>query len=218
MIEIRNLTKSYLTTKGRYFVFRDLSFTIPSGRNVALIGRNGQGKSTLLRLLAGLDMPDKGSIVSDRSISWPIGLSSAFQGSLTGRENVKFVARVHGIDIHHIREVVRFVEDFAEIGKHFDMPVKTYSTGMRGRVAFGLSLAFDFDYYLIDEALSTGDAPFKAKASKAVKDKIGQANIILVTHGMSQVKKLCDTVLLLNNGSITQYDNVEEGIAAYTNA
>jgi capsular polysaccharide transport system ATP-binding protein len=218
MIEVRNLTKSYRSIKGRHVVFRDLNFTIPGGRNVALLGRNGQGKSTLLRLLAGQDMPDKGEIVCNKSISWPIGLSSAFQGSLTGRENTKFVARVHGVDRSHIREIIQYVEGFAEIGTHFDMPVRSYSSGMRGRLAFGLSLAFNFDYYLIDEALSVGDARFKQKASEALKTKVSQANVILASHGMSQVRQMCDTVLLLRGGLVEQYDDVDEGIAAYEKA
>jgi capsular polysaccharide transport system ATP-binding protein len=215
MIEVRHLTKSYRTLKGRYFVFRDLSFTIEPGRNVALLGRNGAGKSTLLSLLAGRDRPDRGAIICDQTLSWPIGLSSAFQGSLTGRENSKFVARVHGVDQAHIREIVRYVEDFAEIGTHFDMPVNTYSSGMRGRLAFGLSLAFSFDYYLIDEALSAGDPGFRKKASDALREKISSANIIMATHGMSQVRQMCNTVFLLKNGAIERYDDVNAGIAAY---
>ena len=218
MIEARNITKSYLTVKGRYWVFRDLSFTIETGQNVALLGRNGEGKSTLLRLLAGQDKPDKGDIICDKTISWPIGLSSVFQGSLTGRQNVKFVARVHGADQEHIREIVQYVEDFAQIGPHFDMPVKTYSSGMKGRVAFGLSLAFNFDYYLIDEALSVGDAQFKQKASEALKEKFNGANIILASHGMSQVRQMCNTVFLLRNGAVERYDDVNAGIAAYEKA
>jgi len=215
MIEAHNLTKSYHTLKGRYFVFRNLSFTIEPGQNVALLGRNGQGKSTLLNLLAGQDKPDKGEIICNETISWPIGLSSVFQGSLTGRENVKFVARVHGANV---REVAQYVEDFAEIGTHFDMPVNTYSSGMRGRVAFGLSLAFSFDYYLIDEALSVGDAQFKQKATDALRKKVSNAHIILASHGMSQVRQMCNTVLLLRNGTIERYDDVNEGIAAYEKA
>jgi len=215
MIEVKNLTKSYRTEKGRYFVFRDLSFTVPAGKSAALLGRNGQGKSTLLRLLAGQDRPDRGAILCEKTISWPIGLASIFQASLTGRENAKFVARVHGIDREHMREIVRYVEDFSEIGKHFDMPVRTYSSGMRGRLAFGLSLAFNFDYYLIDEALSVGDARFKKKATDAMNEKIGKANVILTSHGMSQVKQMCDMVFLLRNGTIEQYDDVDAGIVAY---
>jgi len=217
MIELRNVTKSYRTNLGRQYVFRNISFTIPSGRNIALIGRNGAGKSTLMRLLGGLDTPDSGKVVSNDSISWPVGLSGGFQGSLTGRQNVKFICRVYGAEGDLMREKVSFVEQFAEIGKYFDHPVKTYSSGMRARVAFGLSLAFDFDYYLVDEAMSVGDAHFKAKATAAFKDRIDNARIILVTHGMTQVRKLCDYVMLVDNGKIIPYENVEEGIEAYMN-
>ncbi|MFD4840003.1 ABC transporter ATP-binding protein [Achromobacter sp. NPDC058515] len=215
MIELRNITKSYRTNLGRQYVFRNVSFTIPSDRSIALIGRNGAGKSTLMRLLGGLDTPDSGKIITPRSISWPVGLAGGFQGSLSGRQNVKFICRVYGAEGPAIREKVAFVEDFAEIGKHFDRPVKTYSTGMRARVAFGLSLAFDFDYYLVDEAMSVGDAHFKAKAATAFKDRIGQSRIILVTHSMGQVRKLCDYVMLVDNGQITAFDDVEAGISAY---
>ena len=216
MIEVRNLTKSYLHHKaGRKYVFRDLSFTIPSDRNVAIIGRNGAGKSTLMNLLAKVDTPDTGEIITTKSISWPVGLAGGFQGSLSARENVKFIARTQGFRGTALREKVTSVEEFAEIGEYFDLPVKTYSSGMRGRVAFGLSLAFDFDYYLVDEAMSVGDAHFKKKASDAFKAKVGQANIILVTHGMSQVRSLCDLVIVLHDGRATLYDDIEEGIKVY---
>lgn len=216
MIKIENLTKSYLHHKaGRQYVFRDLSFTIPSGKNVAIIGRNGAGKSTLMNLLAKVDTPDSGRIITDQSISWPVGLSGGFQGSLSGRENVKFIARTQGFRGESLWEKVRYVEEFADIGSYFDLPTKTYSSGMRGRVAFGLSLAFEFDYYIIDEAMSVGDARFKKKASQVFKDKVGQANIILVTHGMTQVKKMCDVVIILDNGTATIYDDVMEGIKVY---
>ena len=218
MIKIENLTKSYLHHKaGRKYVFEDLSFTIPDGKNVAIIGKNGAGKSTLMNLLAKVDTPDSGQIISDQSISWPVGLSGGFQGSLSARENVKFIARTQGFRGEALREKVRYVEEFAEIGSYFDLPTKTYSSGMRGRVAFGLSLAFEFDYYIIDEAMSVGDAHFKKKASQAFKDKVGKANIILVTHGMTQIRKMCDIVIVLNNGEAIIYDDVEEGIKVYQN-
>ncbi len=215
MIEIKNVTKSYRTNVGRKYVFRDLCLSIPDGRNIALIGRNGAGKSTLMRLLGGLDSPDKGKIVTNKSISWPVGLAGGFQGSLTGRQNVKFICRVYGAEGDLMRDKVSFVESFAEIGKYFDDPVKTYSSGMRARVAFGLSLAFDFDYYLIDEAMSVGDAHFKEKAQAAFRDKVDGAKIILVTHSMGQVKKMCDYVMLVENGAIQAFEDVEQGIAAY---
>lgn len=216
MIEFKNVTKSYLHHRGgRKYVFRNLSFSIPSGKSFALIGKNGAGKSTLMRLLGGLDVPDSGTIYSDRSISWPVGLAGGFQGSLTGRENVKFVCRVQGDRGVQLADRVKYIEEFAEIGEYFDLPVKTYSSGMRGRVAFGMSLAFDFGYYLVDEAMSVGDAHFRDKAVQEFKNRVGKANIILVTHGMGQVRKLCDCVMLLKDGSVQLFDDVEEGIAAY---
>jgi len=215
MIELQNVTKSYRTNQGREYIFRNLSFTLPAGKNIALIGKNGAGKSTLMRLLGGLDTPDSGRIITSGSISWPVGLSGGFQGSLTGRQNVKFVCHVYGAHGEAMRKKVAYVEDFAEIGAYFDRPVKTYSSGMRARVAFGLSLAFDFDYYLVDEAMSVGDAHFKQKATSEFKAKISQAKIILVTHGMEQVRALCDYVLLVDRGQIIPFTDVSEGIAAY---
>ncbi|WP_454674227.1 ABC transporter ATP-binding protein [Achromobacter pestifer] len=216
MININNVTKSYLTNKGRKFVFRNLSLALPSNKNIALIGRNGAGKSTLMRLLGGQDVPDSGKIITTKSISWPVGLSGGFQGSLTGRQNVKFVARVQGAHGDNLRNVVKFVENFAEIGEYFDLPVNTYSSGMRGRVAFGLSLAFNFDYYLVDEAISVGDAHFREKAQHLFTERTGTSNLILVTHGMGQVRKMCNYVVLLKAGGLVeQYEDVEKGIAAY---
>lgn len=218
MIKIENLTKSYLHHKaGRKYVFKDLSFTIPDGKNVAIIGKNGAGKSTLMNLLAKVDTPDSGKIITDQSISWPVGLSGGFQGSLSARENVQFIARTQGFRGEALRKKVKYVEEFAEIGDYFDLPTKTYSSGMKGRVAFGLSLAFDFDYYIIDEAMSVGDAHFKKKASQAFKDKVGKANIILVTHGMTQVRTMCDLVIILDNGQAIIYEDIEEGIKVYQN-
>ncbi|AWB32558.1 ABC transporter ATP-binding protein [Orrella marina] len=217
MIEFRNVTKSYKdrVTKKRHYVFRNLSFSVPPGRNVALIGRNGAGKSTMMRLIAGNDRPDSGKIITPDSISWPVGLSGGFQSSLSARENVKFVARIQGKRGADLQDIIRRVEEFAEIGEYFDRPMRTYSSGMRSRVGFGMSLAFEFDYYLVDEAMSVGDAHFRAKAAKAFKDKVGKANIILVTHGMGQVRQLCDCVLLLEKGQVKLFDDVEEGISAY---
>ena len=215
MFELRNITKSYLTPKGRRHVFRDLSLKIPAGKNIGLIGRNGAGKSTLMRLLGGADVPDSGTIVTDKSISWPVGLTGGFQGSMTGRENIKFVSRVYGAEGDVMRQKVAYVQDFAEIGNWIDEPVKTYSSGMRSRLAFGLSMAFDFDYYLIDEVMSVGDAQFKRKCADVFHERLQKSKVVLVSHSMPEIKKLCDVVLLVRDGGIQIYDDVAEGIKAY---
>ena len=194
MFELRNVTKSYLTPNGRRYVFRNLSLAIPPGKNIGLIGRNGAGKSTLMRLLGGADVPDSGTIVTDRSISWPVGLTGGFQGSMSGRDNIKFVCRIYGATGEAMREKIRYVQEFAEIGDWIDEPIKTYSSGMRSRVAFGLSMAFDFDYYLIDEVMSVGDAQFKRKCAEVFRDKLQKSNVVLVSHSMPEIEKLCDVV------------------------
>lgn len=215
MFELRNITKSYLTPKGRRYIFRDLSLSIPAGKNIGLIGRNGAGKTTLMNLLGGADIPDSGNIVTDRSISWPVGLAGGFQGSMTGRENIKFVCRIYGATGDAMREKIRYVQEFAEIGDWIDEPIKTYSSGMRSRVAFGLSMAFDFDYFLIDEVMAVGDAQFRRKCVEVFKEKLQESKVVLVTHNMGEVQKLCDIVLHVRDGGIQIYEDVEEGIAAY---
>ncbi|WP_238143930.1 ABC transporter ATP-binding protein [Pseudomonas sp. Lz4W] len=196
-------------------MFRNLSLSIPPGKNIGLIGRNGAGKSTLMRLLGGANIPDSGSVATDRSISWPVGLTGGFQGSMTGRENIKFVCRVYGAMGDDMRDKIRYVQEFAEIGDWIDEPIKTYSSGMRSRVAFGLSMAFDFDYYLIDEVMSVGDAQFKRKCADVFQEKLQQSKVVLVTHNMNEVQKICDIVLLVRNGEIQVYEDVAEGIKAY---
>jgi len=215
VFELRNVTKSYLTPNGRRYVFRNLSMAIPPGKNIGLIGRNGAGKSTLMRLLGGADVPDSGTIATDRSISWPVGLTGGFQGSMSGRDNIKFICRVYGATGDAMREKIRYVQEFAEIGDWIDEPIKTYSSGMRSRVAFGLSMAFDFDYYLIDEVMSVGDAQFKRKCAEVFKEKLQKSNVVLVSHSMPEIEKLCDIVLLVRDGGIQVYDDVAEGIKAY---
>lgn len=217
MISVKNVCKRYHGPFGGDWVLKDVSFDIPRGISVGLIGRNGAGKSTLLRLLGGMDMPDKGSITQNCRVSWPIGLGGGFQGSMTGRQNVKFVARIHGGN-QNIEKIIQFVQDFAEIGKAFDQPVKTYSSGMRSRLAFGLSLAFDFDVYLSDEATSVGDAAFKAKATQAFKDRIGNASIIMVSHSTGILKDLCQAGIWLHQGQAIWYDKLDDAINDYHNS
>lgn len=217
MLRLQQLTKWYPTPHGRRYVFRDLNFTFPAGMNVGLIGRNGAGKSTLMRILGGIEPPNGGAVITDARISWPVGLSGGFQGSLTARENVQFVCRVYGAVGNAMRKKVAFVEEFAEIGDYFDVPVKSYSSGMRSRVAFGLSMAFDFDYYLIDEVMAVGDAQFKAKSRVVMKQRLQQANLMLVSHNMADIRQYCNLVVVVDRGNTVLYEDVEAGIAAYQN-
>lgn len=215
MIKIENLTKSYRTPQGRHYVFKNLNLELPSGKSVALIGRNGAGKSTLLRMIGGIDRPDSGRIVTDKTISWPVGLSGGFQGSLTGRENVKFVARLYAKK-EELKEKIEFVEDFAELGKYFDMPIKTYSSGMKSRLGFGLSMAFKFDYYLVDEVTAVGDARFKQKCADLFNSRHKEASFLMVSHSLNSLKEYCDVAILLDmNHHSVIYGNVNDAVNEY---
>jgi capsular polysaccharide transport system ATP-binding protein len=214
MIEVRNVFKRYHNHHGSDWVLRDIGFVLPKGVSVGLVGRNGAGKSTLLRLIGGMDSPDRGEIIRRCRVSWPIGLTGGFQGSMTGRQNAKFVARIHG-NANSIDDVLRYVEDFAEIGPAFDEPVRTYSSGMRARLAFGLSLAFDFDLYLSDEATAVGDKAFREKATRTFKDKVGRASLLMVSHQEGILKELCQAGILLADGQAHWFDAIDEAIRAY---
>ncbi|EHW2708517.1 ABC transporter ATP-binding protein [Escherichia coli] len=199
-----------------HFVFKNINLKIPSNKNVALIGRNGAGKSTLLRIIGGIDRPDNGNIYCNKKISWPVGLSGGFQGSLTGRENVKFVARLYSKK-NELQSKIKFVEDFSELGHYFDMPIKTYSSGMKSRLGFGLSMAFDFDYYLVDEVTAVGDARFKDKCSRIFKERYEKSNIIMVSHSLNALKEFCDIAIYLKAyDEIKYYDSVIDALDEYS--
>ena len=215
MIEIKNLYKRYHNHHGSDWVLKDINLTIPTGVSVGLIGANGAGKSTLLRLIAGMDKPERGEVIRHSRVSWPVGLSGGMQGNMTGRQNVKFVARVQGSGPEEVKRVIQFVEDFAEIGSSFDEPIRTYSSGMKSRISFGLSLAFDFDVYISDEATAVGDRAFKAKAKDLFNSKIGQASLIMVSHGEGILRDLCQAGLYLKQGKAHWYDDINEAIDAY---
>lgn len=215
MIKIENLTKSYKTPAGRYYVFKDLNLEIPSGKSVALIGRNGAGKSTLLRIIGGIDRPDSGTIFTEKTISWPVGLAGGFQGSMTGRDNVKFVARLYS-NKSSFKDKISFVEEFSELGQYFDMPIKTYSSGMKSRLGFGLSMAFHFDYYLVDEVTAVGDAKFKKKCLDIFKGKQRTSQFIMVSHSLNSLKQYCDSAVYIGrDNSVTYFSVIDEAIKAY---
>lgn len=215
MIELRNVTKYYPVHNGMRFILNDVSFTIPTRANVAVLGPNGAGKSTFLRLIGGAESANSGTILTDSDISWPLGLASGFHNSLSGRQNVLFVCRINGLDRPDTRQVIRQVSEFAEIGEYFDMPVNTYSSGMRARLGFGLSMAFQFDVYLIDELTSVGDVNFKQKAKLAFKEICKESSLIYVSHSLNTLRDSCDSALFLRDGHANYYPDIEEGIQAY---
>lgn len=209
MIEFRNLRKEFLLRGRRKVVIEDLTLTIPSRRSVGLLGRNGAGKSTLLKLIAGTMDPTRGEVLSDGTISWPVGFAGSFHPDLTGAQNVKFIARIYGVDTD---ELMAYVGEFADLGVHFGLPVRSYSAGMRARLAFGVSMGIRFDTYLVDEVTSVGDASFRAKSAEVFLSRMRDAGAVVVSHSMPQLRKLCTAGLVLEGGRATYFEDIEEAI------
>ena len=214
MIEIRNITKSFMTPKGRHYLFKDLNLTIEDKQSVGLLGRNGAGKSTLLNIICGLDKPDAGEVFTNSTISWPVGVAGGFQGSLTGRQNVLFVCRLYSSG-PYIEEKVRFVQEFADLGRYFDMPVKSYSSGMRSRLTFGLSLAFDFDYYMVDEAGAVGDAAFRERSEQILTARREQSGFLMVSHNLGEIERNCDIGIVLMDQTAKVFHDTKEAVEVY---
>ncbi|MFC0253180.1 ABC transporter ATP-binding protein [Massilia consociata] len=215
MIIVDDVHKRYRTERGPgKWVLQGVSFTIPRNVSVGLVGRNGAGKSTLLRLVGGTDTPSRGRIERQCRVSWPMGFGGGLQGSLSGRQNAKFVCRIHGHE-HDMAERIAFMQDFAEIGASFDEPVKTYSAGMKSRLQFAMSLAFDFDVYISDEVTSTGDAAFRGKANKAFKGLADRASLIMVSHSDSTLREFCKAGIWLHEGRAHWFDDINDALKHY---
>ncbi|TFY99926.1 ABC transporter ATP-binding protein [Ramlibacter rhizophilus] len=215
MIEVIDVHKRYQTDHGPGpWVLRGVSLRIPPHTNVGLIGHNGAGKSTLLRLMGGVDEPTRGQVRRNCRVSWPMGFGGGLQGTLTGRQNAKFVCRVHGHE-NDIADRLAYIQDFAQIGAAFDEPVKTYSSGMKARLQFALSLAFDFDIYISDEVTSTGDAAFQKKAAAAFKALVHRAGLIMVSHSDATLRQFCSAGIFLHQGQAHWFDNIDDALAAY---
>lgn len=212
MIFCESLNKSYPMGSGRKEVLRDLDLQISPGERVGFLGRNGAGKTTLIKLIAGVELPTSGRIKRLMKVSWPLGFGGGFQGSLTGYDNARFIARIYGCNYQDIRD---FVEDFTELGSQLKMPVKTYSSGMRARLAFALSLAIEFDCYLIDEVIMVGDANFHRKCHVELFDKRGDRALVLASHSPDLIREFCDRALVLNHGQGTIYADVNEALDVY---
>ena len=216
MIILDNVTKFYPMKKGGiHYVIKEISLEIPSNKSLAILGPNGAGKSTLLRMIGGAEAPNSGKITAEGHVSWPLGVGVGFQGSLTGRQNVLFVCEINGLSSPETLKILKDVIAFSELGPFFDMPVKTYSSGMRARLGFGLSISFEFDYYLIDELTSVGDAIFRKKAQEAFEDIKSRASLIFVAHNLQTLRESCDSALFLRDGLASYHPSIEEGIELY---
>jgi capsular polysaccharide transport system ATP-binding protein len=212
MIHLNKITKSFRTPTGPKVILEETDLVFPAGVSVGLLGRNGAGKSTLMEMIGGTMKPDQGSVDVTGTVSWPVGFKGSFHAQLTGAQNVKFIARVYGVDTESL---LAYVKDFAELGAHLYMPVRSYSSGMRSRLAFGVSIGIPFDTYLVDEVTSVGDAAFKRKSRFAFLERMENAGAIVVTHSMKQLKMLCDAGAVLEEGVLTYYDDIDEAITIH---
>jgi capsular polysaccharide transport system ATP-binding protein len=212
MIRFENVSKSFYMDGRRKVVMQDVNMVFPDGRAVGLLGRNGAGKSTLLQMIAGTMPPTSGRIVTTGAVSWPVGFAGSFHGELTGAQNCRFIGRIYGVDTD---ELIDFVEDFAGLGVHFHLPLRTYSSGMKSRLAFGVSMGVAFDTYLVDEVTAVGDASFRRRSDALFKERMKHAGAVVVSHSMAQIRELCDAVVVLENGDLTFYDDVDAGIARH---
>ena len=212
VIELREISKSYRMRSGRNTVLDSVSAVFPTGKSVGILGVNGAGKSTLLRIIGGVEPPDRGTVRKDVRVSWPMGFSGGFSPNMTGRQGARFVARIYG---EAPRAVEDFARDFAELGLYFDMPIRTYSSGMRARLAFAISFAVEFDCYLVDEVIATGDARFSKKYRREFKEKARNASVILVSHNPESIRAECDFAAVLTKGSLTLYETVDEAMEVY---
>jgi capsular polysaccharide transport system ATP-binding protein len=213
MIELSKVTKIYPTRASRNVVLDEIDFTIHPGEKIGILGRNGAGKSTLIRIFSGAEMPTSGEVRRGMSISWPLAFGGAFQGSLTGLDNLKFICRVYGVD-HHKK--IAYIEDFAELGQYMREPVKTYSSGMRARLAFAISMAVDFDCFLIDEVISVGDARFHQKCQHELFEKRKDRAMIMVSHEEHNIREHCDRFCVLNRGKLHEFSNANSAYAFYS--
>ena len=213
MIKLVNVNKRYRTSAGVNTVLDKVNVTFPVGKSVGILGLNGAGKSTLIRIIGDAEPPDSGYVVRKGRVSWPLGYTGGFQGNLTARENARFVARIYGESTRYIEA---FTQEFSELGDYFDVPLRSYSAGMRSRFAFSVSLACNFDYYLVDEALETGDARYKEKFRLAFEERRATASVILVSHNEQTIRRNCDMAAILHDGQLNLYDDLKDALQFYS--
>jgi len=211
-LALRDVWKAYEVNGRPRYVLKGLDFALDRGEAIGILGRNGAGKSTLLRLLAGVEYPTHGRIERGMSVSWPLAAGFGVQASLTGADNARFIARIYGAPVER---TVAFVREFSELGDYFRMPLRTYSSGMHGRFLFAISLAVDFDCYLIDETTSAGDARFNEKCRLALQDRLSRASLVMVSHFPEHIRSYCNRAAVLTAGQLSVYGNLDDAVAAY---
>ena len=212
MIQLNNIVKRYQTRQGLNTVLNGIELQVNPGEKILVLGRNGAGKSTLIRLISGAERPTSGSITRRMSVSWPLAFSGGFQGSLTGLDNLRFICRVYGTSTE---DKIDYVQDFSELGKYLREPVKTYSSGMRARLAFALSMAIEFDCYLIDEVLAVGDSRFHEKCRYELFEKRQDRALIIVSHQGKQASGQCQTIYVLNQGQMEKFSDIDKAYDHY---
>lgn len=212
MIILDDVHKKFRTAGAPKVIVNGASLTIDDGARVGLLGRNGSGKSTLLQMISGIVSPDRGRIIRTNLVSWPLGFAGSFHPALTGAQNTRFVARIYGRDT---RELSEYVEDFAELGDYFHMPVQSYSSGMKARLAFGVSMGISFDCYLVDEITAVGDTNFRRKAQEVFDTRLATADVIMISHNQSTLERFCEAGIVLSDGVLTYYDNIRDAIAVH---
>lgn len=212
MIRLERVSKSFRTNGVTRHILHDVSFLLPPDRDIAVLGRNGAGKSTFLRLLAGTLGPDRGRITRYRQVSWPLGFAGSFHPALTGAQNTRFVARVYGRDSRALED---YVQAFAELGHYYHLPVSTYSSGMKARLAFAVSMGVDFDVYLVDEVIGVGDTAFRRKCAEAFRVRMGRSRVVMISHNAATLRQFCNAGLVIEAGRLAFYDNLDTAIAAH---
>ncbi|HUF87850.1 MAG TPA: ABC transporter ATP-binding protein [Thermohalobaculum sp.] len=212
MIRLERVSKSFRRDGMTRHILHEVSFLLPPDRDIALLGRNGAGKSTLLRLIAGTLQPDRGRITRYRQVSWPMGFAGSFHPALTGAQNTRFVARIYGRDSGALED---YVQDFAELGAYYRMPVGTYSSGMKARLAFALSMGVDFDAYLVDEVIGVGDTAFRRKCAAAFRARMGRARVVMASHSAATLRDFCNCGLVIDSGRLVFHEDLDAAIAAH---
>lgn len=212
MVELKNVYKRYPVHGGERTILHDINLQIRPGEKIGILGRNGAGKSTLVRLIGGAERPSSGEIIRGMRVSWPLAFIGGFQGSLTGLDNLRFICRIYNVNF---ADKLPYVEDFSELGRYLREPLKTYSSGMRARLAFALSMVIDFDCYLIDEVVSVGDDRFRERCQMELFEKRGHRSMVIVSHNADFIRAHCDEAIVLLRGRLHKFDQVDDGFDFY---